>query len=255
MNLKIDPGFQTLVPPLSSDEYEQLEQNIVASNQCMDQIVVWRGIIVDGVNRYNICRKHGIPFKTFEIRFPGREQARVWIIDNQLGRRNLPDAAKIELAILKTDYLRRQARDNQRTYTKRGIDDSAPEPVNVRQEIAKIAGVGERTVQRYMQVRESNDPELLERVKNGDIKIKTASNMLKVMRTEEVFDMLSPEARREKDRQAAKKEFSENVDKIKDAYNYILRNPSNDVGAIPETDKLLMGHAKGMALLMCAMEG
>jgi hypothetical protein len=44
---------------------------------------------IDGHNRYEICRKHGIDFIASEEEFNSRTDARNWIIDNQLNRRNI----------------------------------------------------------------------------------------------------------------------------------------------------------------------
>jgi len=95
MRIKIDPEFKSLIPPLTTEEFTQLEKSIV-SEGCRDALVLWDGIIVDGHNRYEICQKHGIPFKTTEMQFSDREEAKDWIDKNQLGRRNLtPDQIRI----------------------------------------------------------------------------------------------------------------------------------------------------------------
>lgn len=93
--ITIDAEFKTLIPPLAPDERAQLEANIVA-NGCRDPLVIWGGhdVLLDGHNRYDICTRHGIPFTTVEIELEDREAAYNWIIENQLGRRNLtPEAA------------------------------------------------------------------------------------------------------------------------------------------------------------------
>src|SRR5690606_40306141 len=58
-SLRIDPEFRSLIPPLTDDEYAQLEKNIVAEG-CRDPLIVWNGVVVDGHNRYDICVRHGI---------------------------------------------------------------------------------------------------------------------------------------------------------------------------------------------------
>lgn len=74
--------------PLSSEEYEYLERNIIADG-CRDPLVVWNGILVDGHNRYEICKANGISFNTVESSLQTREEVKNWIINNQLGRRNV----------------------------------------------------------------------------------------------------------------------------------------------------------------------
>ena len=86
----IDAEFQALIPPLSDEEFSQLEQNLIEEG-CRDALVVWReeGLLLDGHNRYNICMAKGLPFDAVTIPLPDRQAAINWLIDNQLGRRNL----------------------------------------------------------------------------------------------------------------------------------------------------------------------
>jgi len=88
--LKIDSEFRDLIEPLTSDESQGLESNIL-KNGCLDPLKVWKGqnILLDGHNRYKICQKYNIPFQVIELEFATREDAFNWIIRNQLDRRNL----------------------------------------------------------------------------------------------------------------------------------------------------------------------
>ena len=85
-----DAGFKNLIPPLSPDEYARLEQSIIEEG-CRDPLVIWKwnAIILDGHNRYEICTRHGLPFKITEMEFESRQDIIAWIIGNQLARRNL----------------------------------------------------------------------------------------------------------------------------------------------------------------------
>ncbi|NBW23184.1 MAG: hypothetical protein EBR82_86095 [Caulobacteraceae bacterium] len=99
----VDAEFAALIPPLTADELEQLEANISAHGGARDPLVVWaRGgklTLVDGHNRYEICTRLDLPFEIEEMRFDDRNAAMLWIIDNQNGRRNLADFAKVELEL------------------------------------------------------------------------------------------------------------------------------------------------------------
>ena len=87
----IDNHFQSLIPPLSAEEKAQLEENIKIEG-CRDTLITWQGILLDGHNRFEICERLNIPFRTMEIDLPDRDAAEDWIDKNQLGRRNLtPD--------------------------------------------------------------------------------------------------------------------------------------------------------------------
>src|ERR1039457_3114820 len=85
---KVDDEFRSLIPPLSGEEYHQLEANLIAHG-CRDALVVWRGLLLDGHNRLAICNRHGIAYDTTELDLPDREDAKLWIEENQIGRRNL----------------------------------------------------------------------------------------------------------------------------------------------------------------------
>lgn len=124
--IQIDPEFQSLIPPLTPEEYNQLEINIITEG-CRDALVVWTDktdcpecgetcqcegdvpcphcgaffeypapILVDGHNRYQICTKHGLSFDVVKKEFADREAVKDWMDANQLGRRNLtPEAVSL----------------------------------------------------------------------------------------------------------------------------------------------------------------
>jgi hypothetical protein len=85
---RVDQEFAALIAPLAAEEHQQLEANLIAHG-CRDALVVWRGLLLDGHNRLAICNRHGIPYDTTEIDLPDRESAKLWIEENQIGRRNL----------------------------------------------------------------------------------------------------------------------------------------------------------------------
>jgi hypothetical protein len=88
MELTIDPEFESLCPPLAEDELRYLRTDITRVG-CLQNLIAWDGILIDGHNRYRICTEENVPFKVRELAFMDRRHARDWIITNQLGRRNL----------------------------------------------------------------------------------------------------------------------------------------------------------------------
>ena len=77
-DLVIDKEFEELLPVLTPEEFERLEQSVL-KNGMLDPIKVWeepntgRYIIIDGHNRYNILKKNNLGFKYWEdykIMFP-----------------------------------------------------------------------------------------------------------------------------------------------------------------------------------------
>ena len=93
--LTIDPEFRDKVPPMTQEEFQQLEENIVKAGRVLVPLVVWGNTIVDGHNRWAIIEKHPeIEYQIEQIEFKDRYEAIVWICKNQLGRRNLTEAQK-----------------------------------------------------------------------------------------------------------------------------------------------------------------
>ena len=92
----IDAEFQAIIPPLTSDEFAGLEASIL-SEGCRDALILWGNIIIDGHNRYKICTAHSIPYKTKLMDFANRKDAMLWMLQNQLARRNLNDFQRVEM--------------------------------------------------------------------------------------------------------------------------------------------------------------
>ena len=158
--IAIDSEFQSLIPPLSEDEYERLEKSIL-SEGVRNPIITWNGTIIDGHNRYNVCEEHGIECPQVEKQFPSREAAKIWIIENQFGRRNLSPYDRSVLA-LKLEPLytaeaeRRHAAnggDHGNQYTGGKVADvqnSAlpPDKGKTRDKVAAAAGVSHDTIRK-----------------------------------------------------------------------------------------------------------
>ena len=107
--LKINTELQSMIPPLSEDEFEILQGSIVEEG-CREPLIIWDGTIIDGHNRFNICVENNIDFKTVDMVFDTLDDAKVWMIDNQRGRRNLTDGWKYDLFMVKKEILLAQGR-------------------------------------------------------------------------------------------------------------------------------------------------
>ena len=84
----LDAEFQGLLPALDKETYRLLEENLL-EHGCLSPLVLWEGILIDGHNRYRICTEHDIPFSTIDKEFDSRAEVLIWIISNQISRRNL----------------------------------------------------------------------------------------------------------------------------------------------------------------------
>lgn len=89
--LKVDPEFQGKIPPLTFEELNQLEANILRDGRIINPIIVWEGLIVDGHNRFIIAKKHPeIPFTVHETEFANRYEAIIWICKTNWGGATSP---------------------------------------------------------------------------------------------------------------------------------------------------------------------
>lgn len=150
MELRIDPEFEGKIPPLTTEEFQQLENNILADGVVINPIIVWDGVIVDGHNRYRILKKHPeIQFSTCEKTFADRYEAIAWICKNQLGRRNLTKEQKKYL--IGKQYEAEKAshggvRGNQYTNLASCQIDNLPNKEKTCERIANENGISSRSV-------------------------------------------------------------------------------------------------------------
>ena len=154
-HIQILPELAAYIPPLSPDEFSQLEENI-KQNGCREALLVWETsgnsvpnsettatvyILIDGHNRYAICQKYHLDFKVHLLNFPSIEQVKFFMIDNQLGRRNLAPEQVAYLRGLR--YLReKQARGKYSREEQKGqnvpFDENDIEDKQVRTDIEEV---------------------------------------------------------------------------------------------------------------------
>jgi len=142
-------------------------------------------ILIDGHNRHAICTKHDLPFDTVEMEFATKAHARIWMRENQKGRRNLTPAWLIELELgNKADFLeisgdskKEKLKGNQnasKVKTELSQNDNIVLPkANTQKQIAKAAGVSTGQVGMAEQVKKKS-PELWEKAKAGEVSISSA---------------------------------------------------------------------------------
>jgi len=177
MKLTIDQEFKALIPPLSTEEYDQLEANLKAEG-CRDPLVTWDGTIIDGHNRFEICTRNGIGFEKIIKQFSDRSEVIEWIIRNQFGRRKLSDYSRSVLALRLKDTLAARAKENQveRKGAQSGNFDKVVkvEPINTRAEIAKAAGVSEGQIAKVEAIEKDGSEEIKDQLSKGKISINKA---------------------------------------------------------------------------------
>ncbi len=149
MNIQISETFKNLMPSLTEEEYNNLEQSIVTEG-CRDALVLWNGYLIDGHNRYEICQKHNIPFTTSEKDFDNEHDVINWIIDNQLSRRNITEDQRAYL-IGKRYKEEKKEHGNTRESINKQVKchtDVSLDDKSTSQKIAEQTKVSPRTVER-----------------------------------------------------------------------------------------------------------
>lgn len=179
-NIVIRKEFKDLIPPLSSDEFTQLEKNIL-SDGIRDPLVVWNDILIDGHNRYAIATKYGLPFEIVKKDFADENEATRWIILNQFGRRNLSAYDRSILALKLKPVIAAEAKKNLVTHTEEGYQplQKSAKPVDTRAELAKVAGVSHDTIAKVEKIEREAKPELKAAVKSGEKSINQAYKEIK----------------------------------------------------------------------------
>ena len=182
MELRIDPEFESKIPPLSAEEFRQLEENILSDGIVINPIIVWNGVIVDGHNRFRILEKHPhIQYTTHEKQFDDRFSVIAWICKNQLGRRNLTPEQKKYL--IGKQYEAEKAshgandgfRGNQYSLVKCQLG-TLPNQEDTAKRIANENGIGRRSVFRAesfakaVDIADEVDPGIRSELLAGEIK-------------------------------------------------------------------------------------
>lgn len=178
VTLNIDSEFKALIPPLTPEEYAALELSLLTEG-CRDFIVTWNSTIIDGHNRYEICQRNGIPFEVKERQFPDRSAVIVWMIQNQLGRRNISDYTRGKLALRLKETIAANGKRNMSAGGK-GLQNLA-NPVNTRDELAKLADLSGETIRKV---------EHIERAAPDTIKHAAESEKISISRAMELTQAL-----------------------------------------------------------------
>lgn len=164
MILKINPKFESLIPPLADDEYKQLEENLKNEGWRKNEaIFTWNGFIVDGHNRYKICNEKNIQFNVIPKDFKDENEAMVWMILNQFGRRNLSIWDRSILAGKYKKLFEDKGKENLKLggRGKKGSQISEKDKIDSYKEVAKIAKVSHDTIAKA---------EFIDKRANDDIK-------------------------------------------------------------------------------------
>ena len=204
--IEINQELKKLIQPLSTEEFNILEQSII-NDGCRDSIILWNTTLVDGHNRFDICNKHNIPFNTIQMEFENIEYVKEWIILNQFGRRNISLYERALLANILKDIEQARFTEKQNklkaeiklkieegphtgadleqpsitdNHEKKLVTDRATGEIkstvkDSREILADKAGVSYHIIDDVKKIEKSGDEEIISAVKTGSIKISEAA--------------------------------------------------------------------------------
>lgn len=169
--LTIIEELKDLIPPISEEEYRQLEKNCLKDG-IREPLSVWNHeggyVLIDGHNRHRIATENDLKYSIKEYEFPSISEVKAWIVQNQMGRRNLNSFQRIELALKLKQELAAEAKENQRGG--RGgvlLSDLTQAKKRTRKALARIAGVSEGTVHKAEKILASSDEDSLKELRSG----------------------------------------------------------------------------------------
>ena len=173
--LKIDEKLARVMPPLQEPELGLLTASLLAEG-CREPLVAWNGVIVDGHNRYRICRENQIPFTYVEMDFANQTEAILWMIKTQIGRRNLSPFQKCEMVLPIETELKAEAKRRQGWRSDKHGQKAVR--IDTRDVLANMAGVSHGTIEKAKFILNTADDETLRRVRKGEISIHFAYSSL-----------------------------------------------------------------------------
>ncbi len=214
MDIVVNEEIKAYIDPLTPDEYRALERSILAEG-CRDALVLWGDMLVDGHNRYAICRRHDLPFRTVQsTRFQSIEDVHLWMIDQHLGRRSLSDFQRGVLALRQREIVaERLARTPPEAAPEAPAADAgaaetpaaapADEPrETTREALARVARLSSNQVTQIEKIQKQAAPEVVAAVKAGEISIHAAATVASLPWEEQVA---AATAGKEELKQAAKR--------------------------------------------------
>lgn len=184
MKIKIDKEFEKVIPQLTNEEFDQLEENIL-KNGIQDSIKTWNNFIIDGHNRYKIAKKHNLEIITFPMdnKLVSKTDVIIWIINNQRGRRNLSNYDRGLLALKLQEVLKIKGLENKsmanRTSKKLHNDSPILGKVDSEKQAAQAFNVSKGNLNKVKHIEEKAPPEVKEKLKSGEITVNKAYQDIK----------------------------------------------------------------------------
>lgn len=178
----IEMIFESILPSHTEEERELLENNILKDGEIRDPLIIWKdktkNILIDGLLRYQISLKHKLVCPVIYKEFSSSEEATLFVLDNQLGRRNLSTFSKCELVLHFEEIYKINGRKNQSKGGK-GCKISNEDRVDTKKILAERAGVSHDTLGKVKEIHKQNpDTQTLTDLRQGNLSINSVHSKL-----------------------------------------------------------------------------
>jgi uncharacterized protein YecT (DUF1311 family) len=179
--LRVNMKVVEILPTLQEDEKEMLKKS-VKDEGIRDALVIWKetGELIDGIHRYERCKKLQIGYPYIEKGFASLEEVIAWVILNQLGRRNLDKKQRAKLALalkpkIETEAKKKQIEEGKHlggdpTLSKKSTEGS----IDTRKKLAEVAEVSEDTIRKTEIIEEQGSTEIKEALDRKKISLNKA---------------------------------------------------------------------------------
>ena len=174
--LKTKPEFTNLYQYLSGKDYKQLEQQILCHSY-HTPICTWNGIVINGIEAYELFRKHSIPFRIKRLHFSSKEDVISWICTDQLQREDLTNTNK--------KYLIGKKYNAEKILISRQLSSTNKSHISgasiAAKKVSEECNVAMATVHKYsayshaLDIIDEKVPDLVKRVRSGQLWISQAN--------------------------------------------------------------------------------
>jgi hypothetical protein len=168
--LTIDPELKSLLPELTREERWQLETSLLDYG-CLSPLTAWNNVVLDGHNRFELCRKHNLPFEVKELTFPSKAEAKSWMLKNQLARRNLTPFQRAEIVLKFKPLIAEQAKQHQGSRTdisqELGKCSDEADSVDTMKVLGGMAEMSHESLRKAERIIQQGDEAVIQKLRTG----------------------------------------------------------------------------------------
>ena len=169
--------FRTLLPPHPGIVLKLIHDDIKEKREVQPGIA-WKGILVDGYVRYDICKELGIPFEITEMEFTSEEEAKFFKISNQLLQRDITVFQRCEIIYPFEKFIAKSVENQRRKaiskYRQSGETTAERQGSQDNETASIIAGYAKTSTRMWYRAKvliEKADEEAKELLRTGKLKI------------------------------------------------------------------------------------